>query len=106
MSEPNPPVHTASGAGQNRYQPWLLSGSFWQGFAILFPEQPKLAVFQQGANVQDVLRAYDSPEHARLLKSQADDGFTTGFDHSGANEQASCQILGVTHLVDVAFEVG
>jgi hypothetical protein len=39
------------GAGQNRYRRWLLSGRFWQGFAILFPEQPKLAVFQQRANV-------------------------------------------------------
>jgi hypothetical protein len=39
------------GAGQNRYRPWLLSGHFWQGFAILFPEQLQLAVFQQGTNV-------------------------------------------------------
>jgi hypothetical protein len=38
-----------------------------------------------------------------LLESQANDGFTAGFDHSGANEQAAGQILGVTHFVGVAF---
>jgi hypothetical protein len=49
------------------------------------------------------LRAGASPEQARLLESQANDGFTAGFDHSGANEQAAGQILGVTHFVGVAF---
>jgi hypothetical protein len=34
------------GAGQNRYQCRLSSGSHWQGFAILIPELLKLAVFQ------------------------------------------------------------
>ena len=37
------------GAGQNRYHTWLFSGSFWQGFAILFPEQRRIGGFPAGS---------------------------------------------------------
>jgi hypothetical protein len=35
------------------------------GVAILFPEQRKVAVFQQGANVKHVLRTGDYPSQSR-----------------------------------------
>jgi hypothetical protein len=52
------------GAGQNCYRIGQKSGGLWEGFAILLPEEVELAVFQEAANVQDVLCALDSPEHA------------------------------------------
>ena len=49
--------------------------------------------------------AVDSPEHAGLFESGADDGFASGFDDAGAYEEVLAAELGIPHALGIALEV-
>ncbi len=49
------------------------------------------------ADIEDILRAIDSPEHARLLEAPADYRFASGLDDAGADEKPDGAKLGVAH---------
>jgi hypothetical protein len=49
------------GARQDSYPVRFASGRFWQRFAVLVPEQAKLPVLKQAANVEDILRSGNTP---------------------------------------------
>ena len=54
---------------------------------------------------EDGVGAVDRPEHAGLFETRTDDGFATGFDDAGANEEVLLAELGIAHAFGMGFKV-
>ena len=71
----------------------------------LLPEVVESTAGLDATQSEDVFGTGLSPEHARLFAASADDGFTAGFDNTGADKQALTAEFGVAHTIGIGFKV-
>ncbi len=65
----------------------------------------EVGAFKQAAKLQDVFRAFLTPEHARLLETPTNDGLASGFNHATADEVSLAAEVAVAGALNVGGEV-
>ena len=75
------------------------------GVQPLLPELVAASAGMNAAQSQDIFGARRAPEHAGLLATGADYGFTAGLDDPGTDEQALPTKGPVLHSFDIVNEV-
>ena len=71
----------------------------------MLPELIEAPASVDAPESQDIFSSALTPEHAGFLAARADDGFTSGFDDTGANKKALLTEGAILHALNIINKV-